>query len=154
MFDINQTTVYNIRINNKGVDCPPVKALSSILILFIGLNLAATGLAMGLCTGQHGCLHCAVHKPTYPNNMPAGHGCCETPTKKACDVEKNSIPNKSFVYLLNIKETFTKLSNLDNAAPGIIRISDNNPRTQSLPRPAMIPNHKEPLYIKHLSLIC
>lgn len=131
-----------------------VKALSTILIVFIGLNLAATGLAVGLCTGQPDCMHCTINAPTHSNAMPAGHGCCETPTAAPCDVEINSVPQRPFIYLVTFKHTQTRPSSFDNATAGIVQVCDFNQKTRTSAAPAKIPIHKAPLYIQHLSLIC
>jgi len=131
-----------------------VKALSAILILFVGLNLAATGLAPGLCSGQPGCAHCALSAPAHYNAMPAGHGCCNTSATSPCEVAKNSIPQRSFTHLSPLNQTLKRFTGIDNAALSILQAIDLNPKARTSPPPAKTPHQKEPLYIQHLSLLC
>jgi hypothetical protein len=153
-FDRNRTFAYYRLHENIGVEPPSVKAFSAILILFVGLNLAATGLAFGLCTGRPGCTHCLLNAPAHSDAVPAGHGCCKPSTTPSCDVEKDSIPQRSFTHLPPLKQTLKRLVGIDNAAPGSLQAFDLNPIARTASHSAKTPHQKEPLYIQHLSLIC
>ncbi len=153
-FDRNRRIAYYSIIRNSGVENPSVKTLSTILILFIGLNLTATGLAVGICTGQPGCLRCGIHAPTNADKMPADHRCCQTSRAAPCDVEKNSHTRKFFTYLLTDTQTPIRLPNPGNAASGAIKIFDFNPKTRIFIPLEKTSTRRLPLYIQHLSLIC
>ena len=133
-----------------------MKTLSTLLILFIGLNLGATGLTAGLCTGQFDCLHCSFQPTSHSQDMPMGQGCCTTPTESGCDFEKNNLTQLSVIYLIPAKVTSPAFTSI--AYP----VSDmwlfdidlkNRPLLPLLPQ-RKTSYQKTPLFIQHLSLIC
>lgn|GEM_PF-3102327 len=135
-----------------------MKTLSAFLIFFIGLNLAATGLATGLCTGESGCLHCAFQPaPQTPDmpmgDMPEGHDCCTTPAATACDFEKNNLTHLSIVYLIPQKATPPVFAGVASSAPDM-RLSDIVAKKTPFPPQQKTAYQKTPLFIQHLSLIC
>ena len=133
-----------------------MKTLSTLLILFIGLNLGATGLATGLCTGQSDCLHCSFQQTSHSQDMPMGRGCCSTPTTSGCDFEKSNLTQLSVVYLIPAKVTSPAFTNI--AYPDSdMRLFDID--LKSRPLLPLLPQRKTsyqktPLFIQHLSLIC
>jgi len=133
-----------------------VKKLSTLLILFIGLNLGATGLAASLCTGQSDCRYCSFQQTSHAQDMPMGRGCCSTPTASGCDFEKSNLTQLSVVYLIPAKVTSPAFTNI--AYPDSdMRLFDidlkNRPWLPLLPQ-RKTSYQKTPLFIQHLSLIC
>jgi hypothetical protein len=93
------------------------KTLSSLVILLIGLNLATTGLAVGLCTGQPGCIYCASGSMPHPQDNATGHACnMSEPLPLPCDFESNDNPAVYMVDSLFSKAEFREILRIEGAA--------------------------------------
>jgi hypothetical protein len=129
-----------------------VKTLATFLILFIGLNLSASGLGAGLCTGQSDCLHCSFQHASRSEEMPMGHGCCTTSTATACDFEKSNQTQRSVVYLIPVQVTSPVFTAITYPVPDMP--FDIDLKNRPLLPQRKISIQKTPLFIQHLSLIC
>jgi hypothetical protein len=129
-----------------------MKTLATLLILFIGLNLGASGLYAGLCTGQSDCLHCSFQHTSRSVEMPMGHGCCTTSTATACDFEKTNQTQRSVVYMKPAQVTSPVFTATAYPVPGMP--FDMDLKNRPLLPQRKISIQKTPLFIQHLSFIC
>ena len=155
-FDRQQKFLYHTNSVDFRIGNHSLKTFSTLLILFIGLNLGAAGLAADLCTGRSDCLYCSFQQTSHARDMPMDRGCCSTPAEGGCDFEKNKPTQLSVVYLIPATVTSPAFTNI--AYPDSdMRLFDIDLKNRSLF--PLLPQRKTayqktPLFIRHLSLIC